>query len=53
MSFEDIGRPEMNFSEVADFCEAHGIEYKLVKTSLAEVIFKTEMRATHAHFAPR
>lgn len=40
MSFEDIGRPEMNFSEVADFCEAHGIEYKLVKTSLAEVIFK-------------
>lgn len=40
MGFEDIGRPEMNYSGIADFCSAHRIEYKLVKTSLAEVIFK-------------
>lgn len=41
MCFEDIGRPPMDFSGIADFCKAHGVPFRLVKTSLAKIIFET------------
>ena len=40
MSFEDIGRPAMDFSPVREFCESRG-PFRLVKTHLAKIIFET------------
>lgn len=41
MGFEDIGRPSMDFSGIAEFCKAHGVPFRLVRTSLAKIIFET------------
>ena len=41
MSFEDIGRPAMDFSPVREFCESRGVPFRLVKTHLAKIIFET------------
>ena len=41
MSFEDIGRPAMDFSAVREFCESRGVPFRLVKTHLAKIIFET------------
>lgn len=41
MSFEEIGRPEMDFSALREFCESRGVPFVLVKTHLAQIIFET------------
>ena len=35
----DMGFPDSDFSAVSEFCEKHSIEYRIVKTDIAKIIF--------------
>ena len=35
----DMGFPDMDYSKIRELCQAQGVEYKVVKTDIAKIIF--------------